>query len=122
MAWARSGTATETETPEWLTDLISTLENEPPGNPPMSITRYAYKEQTVYFQTAPCCDIFSNLYDADGNIIGHPDGGITGQGDGRDRDAPPGGWCRGWSRPLARWKSVVLPAPLGPIRPTDSPR
>ncbi|MCZ6867419.1 MAG: DUF6174 domain-containing protein [Chloroflexi bacterium] len=74
------------ENPEWLTDLISTLENEPPGNPPMSITRYDYKEQTVYFQTAPCCDIFSNLYDADGNIIGHPDGGITGQGDGRVPD------------------------------------
>ena len=29
-----------------------------------------------------CCDIFSDLYDADGTIIGHPDGGITGQGDG----------------------------------------
>ena len=72
--------------PEWLANRISALENEPPANPPMSITRHEYKEQTVYFQTAPCCDIFSNLYDTDGNIIGHPDGGIAGQGDGRVPD------------------------------------
>ena len=35
-----------------------------------------------------CCDIFSDLYDASGNVIGHPDGGITGQGDGRVPDFP----------------------------------
>jgi hypothetical protein len=33
-----------------------------------------------------CCDIFSDLYDADGDIIGHPDGGIASQGDGRVPD------------------------------------
>ena len=27
--------------------------------------------------------MFSDLYDADGNLLGHPDGGITGQGDGK---------------------------------------
>ena len=29
-----------------------------------------------------CCDQFSDLLDAEGNLIGHPDGGITGRGDG----------------------------------------
>ena len=28
-----------------------------------------------------CRDQFSNLLDAGGNLIGHPDGGITGRGD-----------------------------------------
>ena len=69
--------------PEWLTDLIQQLENEPVANPPASITQSEYKAQIVYFLPQRCCDIFSDLYDADGNVMGHPDGGITGQGDGR---------------------------------------
>ncbi|MFQ5872937.1 MAG: hypothetical protein ACE5JL_03945 [Dehalococcoidia bacterium] len=72
--------------PTWLTGLIRKLENEPVANPPASITQYEYKGQTVYFLPQRCCDIFSNLYDAEGNIIAHPDGGITGQGDGRAPD------------------------------------
>ena len=73
-------------TPEWLTDLIQRLDTEPVADPPASITQYGYKGQTVYFLPQRCCDIFSDLYDADGNVIGHPDGGITGQGDGRAPD------------------------------------
>jgi len=72
--------------PEWLTSLIQKQEHEPVANPPASITRYEYKGQTVYFLPQRCCDIFSVLYDADGTVIGHPDGGITGQGDGRVPD------------------------------------
>ena len=74
------------EIPDWLTSLIKRLENEPIANPPASITRYEYNGQTVYFIPQRCCDIFSDLYDSDGNIIGHPDGGITGKGDGRAPD------------------------------------
>ena len=71
---------------EWLAELILKLEDEPVANPPLSITQYGYQGQTVYFLPQRCCDIFSDLYDADGNIIGHPDGGITGRGDGRVPD------------------------------------
>ncbi|MDA0988911.1 MAG: hypothetical protein O2783_07310 [Chloroflexi bacterium] len=77
----------DTELPAWLLDLINTQKNEPVANPPALIARYEYKGQTVYFLPQRCCDIFSNLYDAEGNIIGHPDGGITGQGDGRVPDS-----------------------------------
>ncbi|MEE8472788.1 MAG: hypothetical protein V3S82_06450 [Dehalococcoidia bacterium] len=69
--------------PTWLTVLIHKLENEPVANPPASITRYEYQGRTVYFLPQRCCDISSTLYDVDGNIVAHPDGGITGQGDGR---------------------------------------
>ena len=72
--------------PDWLTSMIQRLENEPVAGPPASIIQYGYKGQTVYFLPQRCCDFFSVLYDANGNIIGHPDGGITGQGDGRVPD------------------------------------
>ena len=70
----------------WQTALVRKLENEPVANPPTSLTQYGYKGQVVYYMPQRCCDIFSDLYDASGNIIGHPDGGITGQGDGRVPD------------------------------------
>ena len=70
----------------WLRDLIRRLENEPVANPPRSIVQYVYKGQTVYYLPPPCCDIFSDLYDADGDLLGHPDGGITEQGDGKFLD------------------------------------
>ena len=76
----------ESDSSAWLIDLINSQKNEPVANPPAFIARYEYDGQTVYFLLQRCCDIFSNLYDAQGNIIGHPDGGITGQGDGRVPD------------------------------------
>ncbi len=72
--------------PDWLTGLIQRLGNEPVANPPTSITRYEYKDQIVYYVPPRFADIFSDLYDANGNLIGHPDGGITGRGDGRFPD------------------------------------
>lgn len=77
---------TASEIPGWLADLINELEEDPATDSFRSIARYTYKGQAVYFQIPQCCDIFSNLYDAEGNIIAHPDGGITGQGDGRAPD------------------------------------
>ena len=78
--------AVELDDSAWLIDLINTQKNEPVADPPAFIAQYKYQGQTVYFLPQRCCDIFSNLYDAEGNIIGHPDGGITGQGDGRVPD------------------------------------
>ena len=70
----------------WLRELIQRLESEPVANPPALIAQYEYNGQPVYYLPPRCCDIFSDLYDSAGNIIGHPDGGITGQGDGRVPD------------------------------------
>ena len=74
------------DAPAWLQQVIRQLDGEPVSNPPSSVTRYGYNGQTVYFIPQKCCDFFSILYDADGMIIGHPDGGITGYGDGRAAD------------------------------------
>lgn len=78
--------STSSENPEWVDNLIVEFKSQPVGNPPQSIWRYDYKDQTVYYVPPQCCDQFSTLYDANGNILGAPDGGISGTGDGRIKD------------------------------------
>lgn len=69
--------------PDWLTSLIRQLETQPMANPPAFIAQYLYRGETVYYLPARCCDIWSTLYQADGTILCHPDGGFGGSGDGR---------------------------------------
>lgn len=35
---------------------------------------------------SPCCDKYNVVYDSVCNILGYPDGGITGRGDGKMQD------------------------------------
>lgn len=76
------GPTDEDSLPDWLAVLIEQLESEPAANPPAYIARWGYASGVHYYLPPRCCDIFSNLYDSDGTIICHPDGGLTGQGDG----------------------------------------
>lgn len=78
--------ATPSENPKWVDQRVKEFQGAPVGNPPQSIWRYAYNGQVVYYVPAQCCDMFSTLYDADGNVICAPDGGLTGAGDGRCAD------------------------------------
>jgi len=77
---------TQPENPKWVDQLIQEFESQPVGNPPLSIWRYDYNGQAVYFVPAHCCDIPSVVYDTEGNVLCSPDGGITGGGDGRCDD------------------------------------
>lgn len=72
--------------PEWLTTLINGLSTAPVANPPAQIIQYHYNDATVYYLPPRCCDIRSVLYDVDGHILCHPDGGIIGRGDGQCPD------------------------------------
>ena len=72
--------------PAWVDELIRKFQNEPAGNPPHSIWRYDYNGKTVYYVPPQCCDQYSVLYDASGEEICAPDGGLTGRGDGRCPD------------------------------------
>lgn len=74
------------DNPAWLGALIAQIQSEPVTNPPSSIVRYRYRGETVYFRPSRCCDVFSDLYDFSGVLICHPDGGITGAGDGSCAD------------------------------------
>jgi hypothetical protein len=68
--------------PVCISKLIDKYQHAPKENPPRKAYSYTYKGQTVYYFTPPCCDMYSDLYDGECKLLGHPDGGITGKGDG----------------------------------------
>ena len=86
IAIAGCSQSTLQENPQWVNQLIKKYASEPVGNPPQSIWRYEYKGQVVYFVPQQCCDMFSTLYDANGNKLCAPDGGLAGRGDGQCPD------------------------------------
>lgn len=71
------------QTPQCIKALIVQFEKEDVQNPPRKIYSYSYNGKKVYYVPAICCDFFSDLYDTDCKLIGHPDGGFTGKGDGK---------------------------------------
>jgi hypothetical protein len=74
------------EMPVCLDAKIKAMSSDPNEGSPLSVTRYTYKQQTVYYMVSPCCDKFNVVYDSACNILGHPDGGFTGRGDGKMPD------------------------------------
>lgn len=71
--------------PACLQTIINNMVAEPNGSP-QSVSSYSYKSQTVYYLVSPCCDKYNIVYDSGCNILGYPDGGITGKGDGKMAD------------------------------------
>jgi len=53
---------------------------------PQRVVEYEYKGKTVYYVSSHCCDFFNELYDSNCNLMGYPDGGFTGRGDGKFPD------------------------------------
>jgi hypothetical protein len=53
---------------------------------PQKVIQYQYKGKTVYYVLSHCCDFFNELYDSNCNLMGYPDGGFTGKGDGKFPD------------------------------------
>ena len=72
----------EQEAPDRLAKWVADLETGAVEFPPRPITRYEYQGETVYYVLKESCYQFSDLLDADGNLIGHPEVGITGRCDG----------------------------------------
>ena len=75
-----------TPVPAAVSTLIQQLETQPRANPPLYVASYEYRGQVVYYVPPRCCDIFSDLYNAAGELLCHPDGGVVGHGDGRCSD------------------------------------
>ena len=69
--------------PLWLRQRIQNILSTRKRNPTVRITRYRYDDMTVYYESAPCCDQYSTLYDDKGAVLCHPEGGLTGRGDER---------------------------------------
>ena len=72
--------------PLWLQRRIAEILAERKRTPLIRVLSYEYKGQLVYFESAPCCDQYSTVYDTRGRVLCHPDGGITGKGDGECAD------------------------------------
>ena len=63
--------------------LIEKMKSEPVTNPPGMVYSYKYMGKKVFYIPAVCCDNFSDLYNDSCRLMGHPDGGFTGRGDGK---------------------------------------
>ncbi|HEX9888281.1 MAG TPA: hypothetical protein VGA69_02295 [Nitriliruptorales bacterium] len=74
------------DAPPWLQRQIEQISSEEVSNPPTEIWKYSYQDAIVYYRPARCCDIPSTLWSADGEVLCHPDGGLTGAGDGQCPD------------------------------------
>lgn len=81
-----AGKVSDTGLPGCIQKMIDQYKSEEKQNPPRQIYSYMYKGKTVYYVKPPCCDFFSDLYDSSCVLIGHPDGGFTGKGDGKIND------------------------------------
>ena len=79
-------TGEQAHVPAAVAALIQDLKNQPVANPPAYVASYEYSGQVVYYVPPRCCDIFGNLYDGQGKVVCHPDGGLAGHGDGRCPD------------------------------------
>jgi hypothetical protein len=77
---------TKDEVPSCINTMIQAFKSEQKQNPPRSITQFNYKGRQVYYVTSPCCDQFNSVVDSTCNVLGAPDGGITGKGDGKIPD------------------------------------
>jgi len=73
-------------TPACIQKEIEKIKSEEVWNPPASVWQYEYNGQTVYYIPAHFADIPSQLLDNNCNPICSPDGGFTGEGDGKCSD------------------------------------
>jgi hypothetical protein len=69
--------------PSCLLAKIATMKADSSQGEPLSISQYFYKGKTVYYMVSACCDKYNVVYDRECNVLGYPDGGYTGKGDGK---------------------------------------
>lgn len=72
--------------PDCIQNKIREISAEGVRNPPAKVYSYFYNDRKVYFIPQHCCDIPSQLFDEECNLICTPDGGFSGSGDGKCKD------------------------------------
>lgn len=72
--------------PSCMQKMIDSFKTVPKHEQPQKVMQYRYKGKLVYYVNAHCCDFFNALYDSNCNLMGYPDGGFTGKGDGKFPD------------------------------------
>jgi hypothetical protein len=76
---------TSSNHPAWVNEVI-TLTKKNPSTMPVTIARYLYRNQTVYYISPTIVDGFSQLFDTKHTLLCAPEGGLTGKGDGQCTD------------------------------------
>ncbi len=79
----RAAINTLSDVPAFIKEKIEKIKSEPVTSPASSIWEVEYNGEKAYYIPPICCDIYSELYNSSGTLICHPDGGITGKGDGK---------------------------------------
>jgi len=75
--------AVNTQLPTCIKNKIDSFKLKEPHERPQRVIEYMYKGKKVYYIAMPCCDFFNEVYDDKCNLLGVPDGGFSGQGDGK---------------------------------------
>jgi hypothetical protein len=76
-------TESQESLPRWLEVKIAQFQSETVTNPPRAIVSYKYNSTVVYYVPPVCCDQYGIVYSGTGDTLCFPDGGISGDGDGR---------------------------------------
>lgn len=74
------------DSPRFIEELIARYEAASEESSAAEIWRYTYRGESVFYvplSRTSCCDRLSVLYDAEGEVICRPDGGFSGEGDGK---------------------------------------
>ena len=79
---ANNGSMDDPRLPQCMQERLEQLQKDLLRSPPAYVAQYKYKEQIVYYIPPAEGDQMSELYNEDCELICHPDGGITGRGDG----------------------------------------
>ena len=74
------------ELPQWVMKVTAEKQEAEVDNPPGYIEKCSYQGRDVFYVSTGCCDQYSYVYDADQVQVCAPDGGMTGQGDGKCPD------------------------------------
>lgn len=82
----RKDVSTLVKIPDCVDKEIEQIKNEKVRNPPAVIYQYNYLGNTVFYIPSYCCDVPSKLLDNRCNYLCSPDGGLTGNGDGKCTD------------------------------------
>ncbi|MEP7237994.1 MAG: hypothetical protein ABI685_09020 [Ferruginibacter sp.] len=69
--------------PICIKNKIDSFKVKPAHEKPQRVVEYMYKGKKVYYVVMPCCDFFNEVYDENCKLLGSPDGGFTGRGDGK---------------------------------------
>lgn len=69
--------------PACIRHKIDSFKIAQPQEKPQRVVEYQYKGKKVYYIAMHCCDFFNPVYDDECTLLGAPDGGFTGRGDGK---------------------------------------